>query len=75
MFMKLSWEANFILFSKFILSVIKICNEKYGKDANAEKEAKISKAWNVCQISGITCRVKRLEGGDAFTAFWAFTAF
>ena len=43
MFTKLSWEVNFIIFSTFILSFIKICKKKYGnnhgKDVNAEKEA------------------------------------
>ena len=83
MFMKISWETNFRLFSTFISSFITICNKKYEKDADAEKEAwrsiclssqrhypiKISKAWNVCYISGIACRVKRLEGGDANMLF------
>ena len=57
--------------------------QKVWKDANAEKEAwrsiclsstrqypiKISKAWNVCHISGIACRVRRLKGGDANMLF------
>ena len=38
-FMKISWETNFRLFSTLIQSFIAICNKKYGKDANAEKEA------------------------------------
>ena len=42
MFMKISWETNFRLFSTLIQSFIAICNKKYGKDANAEKEAWMS---------------------------------
>ena len=72
--MKISWETNFRLFSTLIQSFIAICNKKYGKDANAKKEAwrsichssqhhypfKINKAWNVCYMSGIACRVRIL---------------
>ena len=47
MFMKISWEANFRIFSTFVMSFITICNKKYGKDANAEK-----KAWrSICLSS------------------------
>ena len=83
MFMKISWETNFRLFSTLIQIFIAICNKMYGKDSNAEKEAwrslclssqhhyptKNNKSWTVCYISGVACRVSRLEGGDANMLF------
>ena len=54
-----------------------------GRKVNSEKEAwrsvllssqyhypiKTGKAWTVCDIGGVKCRVRRLEGGDANMVF------
>ena len=39
MFVKISWEINFKLFTTLIQGFLTICYKKYGKEVNAEKEA------------------------------------
>ena len=64
MFIKKSWEINFRLFTMLIQRFLTICNKKYGKEVNAEKEAwraiclnnqhlyptRRNKLWTICYI-------------------------